>query len=1089
MQNTLSIPKTPRLLPSEDYHFLRQKGMDYIQALGSKLWTDYNIHDPGITTLELMCFAITDLGYRTGFDTKDIFAKYLTTSELEKQAFFPAHEILVNNPLTIEDYRKLLIDQIGVQNAWLIPKVCHCDEITTATDTCDDDCNEGLTFYSDARLKALSYSKLNEKNEVNEKVSVRGLYDVLLEFENDPIYGDINDGRVYQTLVSADVNAKSYKANLELRLPTYSRIIKEYDFYQNLLIKNGANYLEITKIELIELKNADGVIVSDANIEKSLRKALLLKLKITFSDASILEINDAILNIYFLKKGELKTNDLKVAIESITGIVKTYKKNVERVDVLIQETRNNLHRHRNLDEDFFQVALVPMEDVSVCVDIELRPDADIEQVQAQILVAIEQYLNPIIPIYTLNQMLQEGYLVEDIFQGPLLENGFIKAEDLQKTALKREIHASDMINFIMEIEGVTNVANFLMTSYDEKGTPIYHSQAWVLPITRGYQPRLYLERSKIMFYKNGLPFLAANAGELNATLQQLRGGFEQIKAIGADNKLPIPQGEIRDFEDYFPVQHSYPMTYGIGKEGLSDNVPNLRKAQAQQLKAYLLFFEQILLNYLAQLQNAGDLFLTDATAKKSYFSKILNELDIVGLYDGLNSNTLQDLVEKENEGLNRRNRFLDHLLARFGESFSEYATMLYSELKIGKQKGQEDLLKAKSSFLKTYATGSKNRGKGIDYELIDPCQAADNYAGLQVRIAGLLDLTSKDEVTIVEHLLLRPRLLGQLFLPICIDENCNTCYDNDPYSFRLTIVAPGWVERHMDLDFRRFAERTVRLETPSHLLPKVCWVGNEICKGTLLCDLKDKIWEVQTQTSKDADADKVKACLSANELIEKLDEEYRKAIAAKNNKILQGTDLEIFINKFVLKKDIKVGLEDTKFQEIKTYLTDYWKPNTACYVYAQFKTAWCEWLKENSKLQPKDLQLAKKIKNQMKKDLPNLNEKELCEAAHAVVTFFGEIIRVWVEKNHQTGLQKTAFDTEINNVLINIANLSNASKSNIKNILQQFYNADRLLLLEKHANLIAIMSRMKSIYPPATLHDCEDGNDENPVRLGATVLG
>ena len=75
MPQSITIQKNPELNPSSDYSLLRQKGLEYIENLGSKLWTDYNIHDPGITILEALCYAITDLGYRTSMDIKDLLAE------------------------------------------------------------------------------------------------------------------------------------------------------------------------------------------------------------------------------------------------------------------------------------------------------------------------------------------------------------------------------------------------------------------------------------------------------------------------------------------------------------------------------------------------------------------------------------------------------------------------------------------------------------------------------------------------------------------------------------------------------------------------------------------------------------------------------------------------------------------------------------------------------------------------------------------------------------------------------------------------------------------------------------------------------
>ena len=37
-------------------------------------WTDHNVHDPGITTLEMLGYALTDLGYRASFPIQDLLA-------------------------------------------------------------------------------------------------------------------------------------------------------------------------------------------------------------------------------------------------------------------------------------------------------------------------------------------------------------------------------------------------------------------------------------------------------------------------------------------------------------------------------------------------------------------------------------------------------------------------------------------------------------------------------------------------------------------------------------------------------------------------------------------------------------------------------------------------------------------------------------------------------------------------------------------------------------------------------------------------------------------------------------------------------
>ena len=44
-------------------------------------------------------------------------------------------------------------------------------------------------------------------------------------------------------------------------------------------------------------------------------------------------------------------------------------------------------------------------------------------------------------------------------------------------------------------------------------------------------------------------------------------------------------------------------------------------------------------------------------------------------------------------------------------------------------------------------------------------------------------------------------------------------------------------------------------------------------------------------------------------------------------------------------------------------------------------------------------------------------------------------------------------------------------------------------LYDKLVALLAIFKVLKNIYPPASLHDCEDGDDQNRVFLNQTIIG
>lgn len=108
--------------PSEDFELLVARGIELLQQLTGSTWTDYNQHDPGITILEQLCFAFTDLSYRTGFDIKDILSDEKGEICRVKNVFFDKKKILTTNAVTINDYRKAILDEVEeADNVDIVP--------------------------------------------------------------------------------------------------------------------------------------------------------------------------------------------------------------------------------------------------------------------------------------------------------------------------------------------------------------------------------------------------------------------------------------------------------------------------------------------------------------------------------------------------------------------------------------------------------------------------------------------------------------------------------------------------------------------------------------------------------------------------------------------------------------------------------------------------------------------------------------------------------------------------------------------------------------------------------------------------------
>ena len=452
-QKPVSIEKKPLLKPALDYYRLRKEGIGFIEQMGSRQWTDYNTHDPGVTILEALCYAITDLAYRSGKDIRDLLTPDGAATDAHPfpdQSFFTAREILTVNPWTPDDFRRILTDLEGVRNAWVFCKECACDAEYYAW--CEDD-----------RLN-LSFVKPKKAGILPVKVSPRGLYDILLELEADPELGDLNDHKIEQSYQIFDADGNPHPVVMELRFPEW-QLEKSAQWDQFLSnddafnFKNGKSFtiklvqFGATKIFNVETLDPAG---QDDYLKRQWRNLFYAGFeielqpsgeKITIENVTIRFIGDA------TARSKSKVAELKKILEATgsAGIIRLYRRKLLKISEFIGASKITLQSHRNLDEDYCRVKCVGVEDVAVCADVEVAADAEIELVQARIWFEIERYFNPPVNFYSLKEMMDAKVPVEDIFNGPELDNGFIKSEDLEKAVLKKVLRTSDIINLLMEI--------------------------------------------------------------------------------------------------------------------------------------------------------------------------------------------------------------------------------------------------------------------------------------------------------------------------------------------------------------------------------------------------------------------------------------------------------------------------------------------------------------------------------------------------------------------------------------------------------------------------------------------------------------
>lgn len=97
--------------PVEDalYTKLQAQTLDEVQRLAGKVWTDYNVHDPGITVGDVTNHALTELDYKLGFPLADYCVEEDGTFSPGRFGLFPPEDAYTTQPVTVEDYRRLFL--------------------------------------------------------------------------------------------------------------------------------------------------------------------------------------------------------------------------------------------------------------------------------------------------------------------------------------------------------------------------------------------------------------------------------------------------------------------------------------------------------------------------------------------------------------------------------------------------------------------------------------------------------------------------------------------------------------------------------------------------------------------------------------------------------------------------------------------------------------------------------------------------------------------------------------------------------------------------------------------------------------------
>jgi hypothetical protein len=183
--------------------------------------------------------------------------------------------------------------------------------------------------------------------------------------------------------------------------------------------------------------------------------------------------------------------------------------------------------------------------------------------------------------------------MDEVYQGPVLHNGFILDADLEAAGLPTQVCAGELVSLIMNLPGVAAV-RALQLNYSRPDERLARGETLgCLPVRPGAKPVLDTDRCVLHFFKDLLPFTEAPQ-RVEAELQTLRAVSETVSSPD----LPVPYGRFRDLSGYLSAQQDLPVAYGLAPHGLPSTASSERRIEARQLQGFLLLFDQILANYL-----------------------------------------------------------------------------------------------------------------------------------------------------------------------------------------------------------------------------------------------------------------------------------------------------------------------------------------------------------------------------------------------------------------------------------------------------------------------------------------------------------
>ncbi len=808
-----------------DFAFLKSTGVEYIESMGGSLWTDLNDHDPGVTFLETLAYAITDLANRMKLPIESLIASE-DDLDLSRQ-FNQAHEILPTKATTALDYRKLFADIPGVRNSWIVPyeRMLHVD------------CKRSKIAFSDEVLG-------NSTDEEKKQIRIKGLNKVIVDY---------------------DLTAK--RKNGETVTEEWINKQIKIAYYKN---RNLCEDLA----EIVPVKEHPIGVCADIELDKSVDEDLVHAKVLDVIDhyfapeiqhhslKEMLDRNyrtDEIFEGPYLEKGfidpkELEKADLRSDVR-LSDLVKVIME-VEGVKLITDITIKDCDQ--NKDGSKWVIDIAPYTKPVLC-------STKKEKSKGCCTVSSFSYVKDILPI-TLNDKrvtqhrknLQKKRMEASTLAG-LNRKLSVKRgqyfETGETTTIQNELPETYGISPFglpsnasearkaqaLQLKGYLSFFDQVLASYFahlSKVKDLLSIKTGVVPtyFTQAINDVKDFEKLVEDYPMEDDPLLAKRLfQDLDNNIERRNAILDHLLARFAEN-----------FSEYTFLMHEL---YG----SVSDEMVLYSKEQF--LSEYVEFGASRGTGYNVY----GDVWDTSNVAGAQ---KRIARLTGIRNYD--RRNLSRSLAEVYIPAASTTGRYMWRIRTHNGVKilnsaigFDESSTASKELYMAIRKLVNVDIEKVKKAFengvkhkdiIDNIVIYQRPNGQYkfnvIDKSRLNPAgefeiigifaEWDETLEDLEKHIIEIITYLkrefSEEGLFTIEHVFLLPDLQDddaelEKFLPVCIDD-CNDCCSMDPYSFKVSIILPGYTQRFSDPDFRAYMELMIQAELPAHIVPRICWIGH-----------------------------------------------------------------------------------------------------------------------------------------------------------------------------------------------------------------------------------------------------------------------